>query len=102
MAVIELTTDNFEKEVLEYEGKVLVDFWASWCAPCMMMAPIVDGVAEELTDVKFGKVNVDNEPAIAIKYQVSSIPTLVLFDGGIEKDRSIGVISADELKSFIG
>ena len=102
MAVIELTTDYFEKEVLEYEGKVLVDFWASWCAPCMMMAPIVDGVAEELTDVKFGKVNVDNEPAIAIKYQVSSIPTLVLFDGGIEKDRSIGVISADELKSFIG
>ena len=102
MAVIELTTDNFEKEVLEYEGKVLVDFWASWCAPCMMMAPIVDGVAEEVTGVKFGKVNVDNEPAIAIKYQVSSIPTLVLFDGGIEKDRSIGVISADELKGFIG
>lgn len=92
MAVIELTTDNFDTEVTEYKGKVLVDFWASWCPPCKMLSPVVDEVAEEVNDVKICKINIDEQADLAMKFKVASIPTLIVFDEGVEVNRSLGFI----------
>ena len=92
MAVIELTTENFEAEVSTYQGKVLVDFWASWCPPCKMLAPVVDEVAEEVQDVKICKINVDEQQALAMQFKVASIPTLIVFQDGEEVNRSLGFI----------
>ena len=78
MAVITITKENFEAEVLKSAQPVLLDFWAAWCGPCRMLSPIVDEVAEERTDVKVGKVNVDEQPDLAAEFGVMSIPTLLL------------------------
>lgn len=92
MAVLTVTTDNFEKEVLKSEKTVLLDFWASWCGPCKMLSPIVDEVAEELGEaVKVGKVNVDDQPELAQQFQVMSIPTLIAFKNGEAVNRTVGV-----------
>ena len=86
-----LTTDNFEAEVLNQEGYVLVDFWATWCGPCKMIAPVVAQIAEENQGViKVGKVNVDNEMPLAQKYRVASIPTLILFKDGKPVQQRMG------------
>lgn len=92
MGVVQLNQGNFEAEVLNAKGIVLVDFFAVWCAPCKMLSPIVDQVAEEVSDAKVGKINVDQEQALAAKYGVSSIPTLVVFKDGVEVKRSTGFI----------
>ena len=101
MAVVHVTGDTFEQEVLKAEGKVLVDFWAGWCGPCQMMGPIVDEVAEERNDIIIGKLNVDTQPEIAMRYNVMSIPTLILFENGEEAQKSIGLISKEELLELI-
>ena len=101
MAVVHVTGDTFEQEVLKAEGKVLVDFWAGWCGPCQMMGPIVDEVAEERDDIIIGKLNVDTQPEIALRYNVMSIPTLILFENGEEAQKSIGLISKEELLELI-
>lgn len=90
MAVVEITKDNFEHTVLKADKPVLVDFWAEWCGPCQMMGPIVDEVAEERNDIIIGKLNVDTQPEIALRYNVMSIPTLILFENGEEAQKSIG------------
>ena len=77
MAVVTITTENFAQEVLHSDKPVLLDFWASWCGPCRMLSPVVDEVAEERTDVKVGKVNVDEQPDLAAQFGVMSIPTLL-------------------------
>ena len=82
MSVINLTTENFEEEVLNAKEPVLVDFWATWCGPCQTMGPVVDELAQELTDVKVGKVNVDEQMALAREYKVMSIPTFLVFKDG--------------------
>ena len=82
MAVITITKENFAQEVLQSAKPVLLDFWASWCGPCRMLSPIVDEVAEERTDVKVGKVNVDEQPELAGQFGVMSIPTLLVFEQG--------------------
>ena len=82
MAVITITKENFEAEVLKSAQPVLLDFWAAWCGPCRMLSPIVDEVAEERTDVKVGKVNVDEQPELAAEFGVMSIPALLLFENG--------------------
>ena len=82
MAVITITKENFEAEVLKSAQPVLLDFWAAWCGPCRMLSPIVDEVAEERTDVKVGKVNVDEQPELASQFGVMSIPTLLVFEQG--------------------
>ena len=90
MAVINITKENFEQEVLRSDKPVLLDFWASWCGPCRMLSPIVDEVAEERTDVKVGKVNVDQQPELAGEFGVMSIPTLLVFENGKLVRQAVG------------
>ena len=98
MSEIILTKSNFENEVLNYEGKVLVDFWASWCGPCKMIAPVVEELANELEGkVKVGKVNVDEEAELSINYQVMSIPTILIFENGKVVNKAIGYRGKEEL-----
>lgn len=94
-----ITSQNFETEVLSSEKPVLVDFWATWCGPCMRQGPIVEELAEEGYAV--GKVDVDQELALAQKYSVMSIPTLIVFKGGKEVNRVIGLSSKEKLKSLL-
>ena len=101
MSVINLTTENFEEEVLNAKKPVLVDFWATWCGPCQTMGPVVDELAQELTDVKVGKVNVDEQTALAREYKVMSIPTFLVFKDGKVAERTLGVQEKSELEQLI-
>ncbi len=100
MNIINVNKDNFDTEVLKSETKVLVDFNANWCGPCRMLRPILESIEND--KVKIVSINVDNEEELAYKYQVSSIPCLVLFEKGKEIKRSIGLISKDEIEKMIG
>ncbi len=102
MAVITVNKDNFENEVIKSEKKVLADFNAAWCGPCRMLGPIIDELANENDSVKFVSINIDENPELAAQYGVASIPCLVLFDGGNEVKRSVGLIPKDEIESLIG
>ena len=101
MAVLHVTSENFETEVLQSEKPVLVDFWASWCGPCKMVAPVLEELAEEMTDVKIAKVNVDQQPDLAQKFQIMSIPTMVLIKEGKVVDTTVGAQPKEELVRFI-
>ena len=101
MNVLKVTDDTFEQEVLKSNIPVLIDFYADWCGPCKMLSPIVDEVAAENDDIKVVKVNVDESQNTAIKYQVMSIPTLVVIKNGNEVNRSIGVIDKEEIINMI-
>ena len=101
MAIIEVNKDNFEEEVLKSDKKVLVDFWADWCGPCKMLSPVIDKLAEELKDVKVCKVNVDTEPTISIEYNIMSIPTLIVFENCVEVNRSVGLVSKEEVLALL-
>lgn len=90
MAALKITKDNFQAEVLEAKETVLVDFWASWCGPCKMIGPIIDQIADERTDVKVCKVNVDDEQELAVQFKVMSIPTLLVFKDGKVVNQSLG------------
>ncbi|MDE7478023.1 MAG: thioredoxin [Lachnospiraceae bacterium] len=101
MAVKHLTEANFDQEVLNSDMPVLVDFWAPWCNPCRALAPVIEEIAEEVTDVKICKVNTDEADALAIKYRVKSIPTLILFKNGEAAATSIGAKQKSEILNFI-
>ncbi len=100
MATIDLTSANFQKEI-STQGLVMIDFWASWCGPCMMQAPIVEELSDQTPNVKFCKVNVDEEPELAAEYKVRSIPTLVFLKGGEPVEMVVGLHDKEALLSII-
>lgn len=97
MAVLTITKDNFDAEVVKSDKTVLVDFWATWCGPCSMMGPIVDEIAAEHPEIKVGKINVDNERDLAKQFRVLSIPTLVIFRDGVPINRIVGVQPKEDI-----
>jgi len=100
--IVYLTDDSFEEEVVQAEGPVLVDYWADWCGPCKMIAPILDEIAEEYKDkVKIAKLNIDENPGTPPKYGIRGIPTLMLFKGGNVEATKVGAVSKSQLTAFI-
>ncbi len=101
MSVIEITKANFEEEVINSDKPVLLDFWAVWCPPCKRLSPLVDLIAEENPQIKVGKVNTDEEQELAMKFSISSIPTLIFFKNGKVITTSVGEISKPEIMKII-
>lgn len=101
MAIIDLTKENFQAEITKSDKPVLVDFWAVWCGPCQMMAPILHELEAEMPDVQIGKVNVDEQMDLARQFRVVCIPTLIIFKNGQEVQRMVGVTSKEELKDAL-
>ena len=101
MAVMTITKENFEKEVLDSREPVLLDFWASWCGPCRMVSPIVDEIAEEVTDKKVGEVNVDEQPELAERFGVMSIPTLVVMKNGKIAQQAVGARPKSDILAML-
>ena len=98
---LEFTDEKFEEEVLKADKPVLVDFWAPWCGPCQMMGPVIDELADEYKDAVIGKLNVDDNPKTAEKYNVMSIPSLIIFKDGKEAKTFSGVTAKEELISAL-
>ena len=101
MSVYKITKESFENEVLHSEKSVLLDFWASWCGPCRMLSPILDEIAEEREDIKVCKVNVDEEPELAARYGIVSIPTLLVIKDGQIVNKSLGVRPKAQLEALL-
>ena len=99
--MVQVKSDMFQKEVLESNIPVLVDFSAVWCGPCQMMGPVVDEIAGERPDIKVGKVNVDEQPELAAQFGVMSIPTLLVFKGGQAVNKAVGARPKEELLSLL-
>lgn len=102
MSEITLTIENFENEVLDSDMPVLVDFWATWCGPCRMVAPIVEEIAQDYAGtVKVGKVNVDEQPQLAMAYDIESIPTIMIFKDGKVADKVIGFRPKEQIEALL-
>ena len=99
--IVSLTQENFENEVLQSDKPVLVDFWAEWCGPCRMVAPVLDEIAEQKPDVTIAKLNVDEHQELAMQYGVQSIPTFILFKGGEAADRILGAMPKAAFEEFL-
>ena len=102
MSILKLNLENFESEILNRSGIALVDFYADWCGPCKMIAPVIEDVAQERQDIAVGKVNVDAEPELSAKYGIMSIPTLIVFKDGKEAVRISGFRPKQDILSLLG
>lgn len=99
---VTLTKENFEQEVIKSNKPVVVDFWATWCGPCRMLAPVLAEFAEKHADeVKVGKINVDEEPQLAERFEIEVIPTLYVFENGKIKNKSVGVVTVEEIEKLV-
>ena len=101
MAALKITKENFQAEVLEAKGTVLVDFWASWCGPCKMIGPIIDQIADERTDIKVGKINVDEEQELAEQFGIMSVPTLLVIKDGKTVNKSVGLKPKNQILQML-
>ena len=102
MSIITITNENFESDVLKADKPVLVDFWAEWCGPCKMIAPILEQVAEEYKDrLDIGKLDVEENQNLAMQFGVRSIPTLILFKGGVVESQHVGMLSKEQLGQLL-
>ena len=101
MAELKITKDNFEAEVLHAKHPVLLDFWAPWCGPCRMLAPILEELSGQHPELKIVKVDVDENRDLALQYGIESIPTLLVFKGGQMADRSVGLVSPQEILDLV-
>ena len=99
--MLNLTSENFKSEVEEYSGLIVIDLWASWCGPCRMLAPVLDEIEREMPEVKFCKINVDDEPALARLFKVESIPTVALVKDNTFVDVSVGYVPKEKLVTLI-
>ena len=99
--MLNVTTHSFQKEVIENEGLVVIDLWATWCGPCQMLAPILDELESEYPEVKFCKINVDEEPALAETFRVQSIPMVAFVKNDIFLDMSVGLVPKEKLSAMI-
>ncbi len=99
---MEITMDNFEQEVLNSDVPVMIDFWATWCMPCKMLAPVIEELAEEANGAyKVGKIDVDRSPSLAAQFGVMSIPTVIVFKNGKAAEKSVGVVPKSQLESML-
>lgn len=101
MSTIAITQSNFQQEVISSDKPVLLDFWASWCGPCRMVSPIVDEIAAERTDIKVGKVNVDEQPQLAADFNVMSIPTLIVMKNGKVTNQAVGLRPKEQILELL-
>ena len=101
MSVINITKNNFQEEVLNSDKPVLLDFWASWCGPCRMVSPIVDEIADERSNIKVGKINVDEEPDLAGQFRVMSIPTLIVIKDGKVTNQAVGARPKEQILALL-
>lgn len=97
MSLITITTENYDAEVLQSRKTVLLDFWATWCGPCMKLVPVVDAIAEERGDITVGKIDVDTQQKLAIQFGIVSIPTLIVMQNGKELARLVGLVSKEKI-----
>lgn len=98
---ITITKENFDNEVRNYKGTVLLDFWAGWCGPCMMLSPIISEIAEEHPEIKVGKVNVDEQPELSMAFKVENIPLVVLVKDGVIHKKSVGYVPKNQILDML-
>ena len=102
MNIITVTNESFQSDVLDFKGTVLVDFWAAWCGPCRMLAPILEQLAEENPQIRIAKVNVDEQPQLGSKFNIMSIPTVMIFKDGKLVNTSVGLRPKEDFLQYLG